>query len=129
MVFTEKMLAIKQVLEGQGHTVFVSCFSQEYVGKTEHEKEELTLFHKNEKDAIREFYEKIKECDAILVLNYDRRGIQHYIGGNTLMEIGFAHVLHKKIFFMNPVPIIPYYQSELEAVKPTIIHGDLSKLN
>src|SRR3989344_5711218 len=90
MVFTEKMLGIKKELEGMDHECFVSGFAEAYVGKTEREKEELTLFHKNEKDAIREFWEKIKRSDAILVLNYDRKGVKNYIGGNTLMEIGFS---------------------------------------
>lgn len=40
---------------------------------------------------------KITICgsDAILVLNYDKKGIKNYIGGNTLMEMGFAHVHDK----------------------------------
>lgn len=128
MVFTEKMLETKKELEGSGHNCFVSGFADAYVGKTEKEKGKLTLFHKNENDAIREFWEKIKESDAILVLNYDRKGVKNYIGGNTLMEIGFAYVLNKKIFLLNPVPKIEYYKSEIEAVKPTIINGDLSKI-
>ncbi len=129
MVFTEKMLEIQKQLEAKGHVVFVSGFCEAYVGKTESEKEALTLFDKNEKDAIREFWEKIKQSDAILVLNYDRRNIKNYIGGNTLMEIGFAHVLNKKIFLLNPIPEIPFYKSEIEAVKPIILNGDLEKID
>jgi len=71
----------------------------------------------------------IKKSDAILVLNYDRKGIKNYIGGNTLMEIGFAHVLEKKIFLMNPIPDIEYYRSEIEAVRPVIIEQDSDKIN
>lgn len=128
MIFTEEMLRVKKDLESLGHVVFVSGFSKAYVGKTEKQKEKLTLFHKNNKDAIREFWKKIKKADAILVLNYTRRGIENYIGGNTLMEIGFAHVLGKKIFLMNPIPEIIYYKSEIEAVKPIILDGILSKI-
>ena len=128
MVFTERMLETKKILEEMGHEVFVSRFSDAYIGKTEKEKESITLFHKNEKDAIRDFWEKIKISDSILVLNYDRKGVKNYIGGNTLMEIGFAHVLSKKIFLINPVPEIDYYKSEIEAVKPIIINGNLSKI-
>lgn len=128
MVFTEKMLEIKEKLEKFGHEACVSGFAEHYVGKSEKEKEELTIYHKNEKDAIREYWEQIQKADAVLVLNYDKRGIKNYIGGNTLMEIGFAHVLNKKIFLMNPIPEIPYYQSEIEAVRPVIIHGDLSQI-
>ena len=128
MVFTEKMLEVKNQLKELGHEAHISSFVNEYVGKSEKEKEEITIYHKNQKDAIRKFYEKIKISDAILVLNYDRRGISDYIGGNTLMEIGFAHVLEKKIFLMNPIPDIEYYRSEIEAVRPVIIYGDLTKI-
>ncbi|MBI2075683.1 MAG: hypothetical protein HYT72_00355 [Candidatus Aenigmarchaeota archaeon] len=128
MVFTEKMLETKEQLEKLGHEVLVSGFVDSYTGKAEKEIEELKLFHKNTRDAIREFWGKIKKSDAILVLNYDRKGIKNYIGGNTLMEIGFAHVLEKKIFLMNPIPEIDYYKSEIVAVKPTIINGDLTNI-
>ena len=66
--------------------------------------------------------------DAILVLNYDKKGIKNYIGGNTLMEIGFAHILNKKIFLLNPIPDIDFYKSEIEATKPIILNGNLSNL-
>jgi len=98
------------------------------LGKTVKEIEELTLYHKNERNAIREFWEIINESDAILVLNYDRRGVSNYIGGNTLMEIGFAHVLNKKIFLMNPIPEIEYYKSEIEAVRPVILNENLKRI-
>ncbi|MFH1978418.1 MAG: hypothetical protein ABIJ92_03770 [Candidatus Aenigmatarchaeota archaeon] len=129
MVFSEKMAETKKELENLGHGVFISSFAEKYVGKTEKEKEQQTIYDKNENDAIREFWEKIRESDAILVLNYDRKGIKNYIGGNTLMEIGFAHVLNKKIFLMNPVPEIEYYKSEIEAVRPVVIHSDFTKIS
>lgn len=44
------------------------------------------------------------------------------------MEISFAHVLNKKIFLLNPVPKIKYYQSKIEAVKPVILNGKIEKL-
>lgn len=125
MVFSENMLETKKELEKLGHVCFVSDFVNKYLGKSDKEKEDMTIRDKNENDAIREFWKKIKESDAILVLNYDRRGVKNYIGGNTLMEIGFAHVLDKKIFLLNPVPDIAYYKSEIEATNPVIINGDM----
>src|SRR3989344_5564962 len=124
MAFTEQMFEAKEQLEKLGHAAVVSGFGESYLDKTQEEIEKLKLYHKYEEDAIREFYEEIKNADAILVLNYDRKGIENYIGGNTLMEIGFAHVLNKKIFLMNPIPEIEYYKSEIESVKPVIINGD-----
>lgn len=128
MVFAEKMVQIKGQLEQLGNIVYISQFAEGYLGKTEKEKEQLTVHDKNEHDAIRKFWEIIKKSDAILVLNYDRKGIKNYIGGNTLMEIGFAHVLDKKIFLMNPIPDIEYYRSEIEAVRPVILKQDLSQI-
>ena len=53
---------------------------------------------------IKYWYNLIISGDAIVVGNFDKNGIKNYIGGNTLMEIGFAHVNDKKIFLFNPVP-------------------------
>jgi nucleoside 2-deoxyribosyltransferase len=128
MIFTEKMLEVKDKLENLGHEAFISKFAEAYLGKTVKEIEDLTLYHKNEHDAIREFWEVINVSDAVLVLNYDRRGVSNYIGGNTLMEIGFAHVLKKKIFLMNPIPDIEYYKSEIEAVRPVVLNGNLKMI-
>ena len=129
MVFAEKMIEIKHQLEEFGNEAYVSQFAEGHLGKSESEKEQLAVNDKNENDAIRKFWEIIKKSDAILVLNYDRKGIENYIGGNTLMEIGFAHVLNKKIFLMNPIPDIEYYRSEIEAVRPVILEEDLRNIN
>lgn len=128
MAFTEQMFQAKGKLEELGYDAVVSGFGEKYLGKTSEEIEKLKLYHKYEKDAIREFYEEIKNSDAILVLNYDRKGIANYIGGNTLMEIGFAHVLNKKIYLLNPIPEIEFYNTEIEATKPVILNGELEKI-
>ncbi len=44
------------------------------------------------------------------------------------MEIGFAYVLNQRVFLLNPIPDIPYYKSEIEAVRPVIINGDLTQI-
>lgn len=125
---SERMLEIKNKLEELGHEVFVSKFINNFIGKNDEEKEKIKLHQKYNLDAIREFWNMMQSADAILVLNLDKNGIKNYIGGNTLMEIGFAHVLNQKIFLYNPIPDIPYYKTEVEAVKPTIINGDLTKI-
>jgi len=79
-------------------------------------------------DAIREFWRMMQGADAVLVLNFDKNGIKNYVGGNTLMEIGFAHVLSQKIFMLNPIPEMPYCKTEIEAVRPIIINGNISKI-
>ncbi|OGD89401.1 hypothetical protein A3J17_04815 [Candidatus Curtissbacteria bacterium RIFCSPLOWO2_02_FULL_40_11] len=124
----EKMLELKAKLEEKGHIVFVSKFAEAMVGKSDEEKEKMKLHQKNNLDAIREFWKIMQGTDAVLVANYDKGEIKNYIGGNTLMEIGFAHVLNQKIFLLNPIPDIPYYKTEIKAVKPVILNGDFNKI-
>ena len=128
MQHTEKILELKEKLVKIGHDVFVSKFAQGMVGKSNEEKETMKLDQKYNKDAIREFWKMMQMADAILVANFDKDGIKNYVGGNTLMEIGFAHVLNQKIFLLNPIPDIPYYKTEIEAVRPVILNGDLMKI-
>ena len=129
MVFTDKMIEVKNQLEKQGHSVVISPRAQRYAKKSAAQIEQLSNKDKLEQDAIREYLDIIKRCDAILVLNYDKRGIKNYIGGNTLIEIGFAHYWKKKILVLNPIPDISYYKSEIEATRPIILNGDLTILN
>lgn len=82
---------------------------------------------KKEYDYIRYHYNEIVNSDAILVLNFDKNGVKNYIGGNTLMELGFAHVHNKKIFLLNPIPRMSY-KDEIEAVAPIFLNGDLNQI-
>ena len=126
MQYTEKMIEARDELIKRGHDAFVTNLASPFIGKSDEEKEKIKIDQKNNLDAIREFWRLMQGADAVLVMNFDKHGIKNYIGGNTLMEIGFAHVLDQKIFLYNPIPEIQYYQSEIEAVKPVIINRDYS---
>ncbi|SRR6266404_6486603 len=76
-------------------------------------------------DAIKRHYNKIVQSDAILVLNYTKKGVENYIGGNTFLEMGFAHVLDKKIFLLNSIPQM-LYTDELQAMRPVVLNGDFT---
>lgn|SRR3989344_2236465 len=128
MQYTEKMMEIRDQLIALGHDAFLTTLAEPFIGKTDEEKEEIKINQKQNMDAIREFWRLMQGADAVLVANYDKHGIANYIGGNTLMEIGFAHVLDQKIYLLNPIPEIPYYKTEIEAVKPIILDGDLTKI-
>ncbi len=83
---------------------------------------------KKEGDVIRGYFHLIKDSDAVLVLNYDKSGVKNYIGGNTLIEMAFAHVLDKKIFLLNSIPDISY-KDEIVVMEPIVLDGDLSKIS
>ncbi len=128
MQHTDKMLALCDELRKLGHEPFITKFAKSMAGKNDQDIEQLKLHQKNNLDAIREFWNLMQGADAILVANYDKNDEKNYIGGNTLMEIGFAHVLNQKIFLLNPVPDNPYYKTEIQAVKPIVVSGDLTKI-
>ncbi len=128
MQFTERMMELCEQLEQIGHEAFMSKFGPAFVGKTDAEKEKIKLEQKYNHDAIREFWKPMQGADALLVANYDKHGIKNYIGGNAFLEMGFAHVLNQKIFLLNPIPKMPHYETEIVAMRPTVINGDVSKI-
>lgn len=129
MQYTEQMLEIKEKLIKLGHDAFLTDLHKPFIGKTDEEKEVIKLDQKNNKNAIREFWNAMQGADAVLVVNLDKHGIENYIGGNTFLEIGFAHVLNQKIYLLNPIPGIQFYKTEIEAMKPTILNGNLHKIS
>lgn len=128
MQFSEKMLEVKHQLEKLGHTAVVSKFIEHYIGKSDQEKESQKLKHKYEEDAIREYWDLMQDVDALLVLNYDKNSVENYVGGNAFLEMGYAYVLKKEIYLLNPIPTIPYYETEIIAMKPVMIDGDLEQI-
>lgn len=124
--FVEQLFAARDGLRNLGHDAFISSQAEPFLGKNQAERDALNIQQKMEEDAIREFWRLMQGADAVLAVNLEKRGIPGYIGGNTLLELGFAHVLGQKIFLWEPIPDIPYYQTEIEAMKPVIINGDLT---
>lgn len=83
---------------------------------------------KRENNYFHEHYKNILASDAVLIVNSEKRGIENYIGGNVLMEMGQAYVNHKKIFFLNGMPSGLPYMDEIEAMDPVCLNGDLNNI-
>lgn len=77
---------------------------------------------------MHEHWDVIKQSDKVLALNYDKNGIENYVGGNTLLEMSWAYIMKKPIYLLNLIPEIEYYKYEIEAMEPEIINGDLKKM-
>ena len=71
--------------------------------------------------------EKIKQNDAIIVMNFEKNGQANYIGGATFLEIFKAWELGKKVFLFNPIPDNSL-KDEIIGFNPVILNGDLSKV-
>ena len=130
--FAGKLVEIYHQLERLGHTPLMH---KDMFGIADGTAQELidgiSLNHaeiKRKHNFIRWWHDCIKSGDAILVCNFNKNGIKNYVGGNTLMEIGFAYVNDKKIFLLNPIPKDLPYSNEIEAMDPTVIDGDLDKI-
>lgn len=128
MQHSEKAQEIKQKLEQARHTAFVSVDTAEYIGKSEEEQEKIKLEWKYKTNILEDYLNVIANSDAILVLNYDKNNIENYIGGNSFLEMGIAYYLKKSIYLLNPIPHIPYYETEIIAMKPIIINNDLTQI-
>ncbi|MCX6811672.1 MAG: hypothetical protein NT039_03205 [Candidatus Berkelbacteria bacterium] len=120
--FEREIIKVAERLRGMGHQVITPFLTERIIGKERHD------ILKVEKDLIRYYFEKIKKVDAVLITNFDKNGIKGYIGGNTLMEMGFAYVLHKPIYLLSKVPELSY-RTEIKAMKPIILKGDLEKIS
>ena len=63
----------------------------------------------------------------MLIANYPKKGVEGYIGGNSFLEMGFAHVLDKKIYLLNDIPEM-IYSDEIKAMQPVVLNSDIDKL-
>ena len=43
--------------------------------------------------------------------------------------MGFAYVLGKPIYLLNLIPKMPYYETELIALRPIVIDGALDRIH
>jgi hypothetical protein len=77
--------------------------------------------------AMRNHFVKVASTDVVLVTNFDKNNIKNYIGASTLLEMGLAFYLKKKIYLLNPIPEIAY-KEEILGMKPTILSGDLAEI-
>lgn len=132
--FTYEIEKLANELRKLGFEVFIPI-SSEKILRGEFSLDEIKQEKENGKfsiraikyDSIRAYWEVIKDSDGILIANYDKKGIKNYIGGNSFLEMGFAHILQKKIFLLNDIPEM-IYRDEIRAMQPAILNNDLSKI-
>jgi predicted RNA-binding protein with PUA domain len=129
MSSSEKMVNINSQLKELGHEVLLPKHAKEYArGDRKMEDGEESTENKIKNDLIRDYYDEINNGDAVLIVNENKKGIENYIGGNVFLEMGFAHVLNKKIFLLNSIPEIGY-KDEIIAMQPVVLDGDIRKIS
>ncbi|MFH1030760.1 MAG: hypothetical protein V1770_05910 [bacterium] len=127
--FRKEMVEYRDKLNEMGHEGIICPVMEELArGDRPELMKQIEKEHwraKKEGGFIKWYYDAIVGSDAILVLNFKKVEIENYIGGNTLMEIGFAHVHNKKVFLLNPIPEISY-KDELLTMTDKVLNGDLN---
>lgn len=138
IAFYEKMLEVKKELEKLGHVVKLPPHEvkdekgkmipvSEYYSRRKAETSDDSWIWDRKEEAMILHFKKIEWSEVIIVLNYDKSGIKNYVGANTLIEMGIAQYLNKKIYLLNKVPEISY-KEEILGMKPIVIEGDLNKI-
>ena len=144
MAFHSGMEKMRGILEKMGHKVKVPLLRIEVEEKGKGRKMSIRKaieeaggidnfphnhpMWKEKSKAIDDHFEKVKWCDSILVMNHPKHGIDGYVGGNTLMEMGLAKYLRKKIYILFPVSSKMSYKEEILGMKPVIIKGNVEKI-
>jgi NTP pyrophosphatase (non-canonical NTP hydrolase) len=129
MTFAKEQLEAKGVLESMGYEVLVTDDIGNHVNNPsikENFKEELEFCLRN--DIVRSFFNKIRDTDAYLVVNKEKKGIRGYLGASVLMEMGLAYYLGKKVFLLEEIDVSQSYAMEVAIINPVVLGGDLSKV-
>ncbi len=122
-----KIPEVKDYLEKAGHYIILPNSFENPLKEEEMKKAGREEHIKWKSSMIRLQTPKVKESDALLILNFEKNGQPNYIGGATFLEIFRGWELNKKIYLMNPIPD-NLLKDELTAMNPIILNGDLTKI-
>ncbi|MBL7160569.1 MAG: hypothetical protein ISS93_01820 [Candidatus Aenigmarchaeota archaeon] len=127
MHFAKEMLEAQKLLNGLGFESMIPADTHECVDRPELNMDAEHCFNT---DIMRSCMEMQEKCNAILVLNYPRDGIDGYIGASSLMELYLAYYLKQKIFLLHTPPPKDIARSSHEVMhmKPIILNGDISRI-
>lgn len=125
--FYERIPKIKQELEQNGHRVTLPNSYEDPFLEERMKKRSSKEYIKFKEKMFRLQEKKIKNNEALLVLNLEKNGEKNYIGGSTFLEMYDAWKLSKKLFMYNPIPD-NLLKDEITGFNPQIIYGDISKI-
>lgn len=122
-----KVPPIKSELEERGHVITLPNSFDDPMQEEKLKQQSKEDHIRFKGDMLRLQEQKVRDNDAVLILNFEKHGQPNYIGGATFLEIFKAFELGKKVFLYNPIPD-SNFADELKGMDPTIINGDLSKI-
>jgi len=125
LAFAQEILTLQKQLQDLWHTVLVPLETDTFTEGRSNDRHHEPEFAR---EGMHQHYNNVASSDAIVVANFDKNDIKWYIGGATLVEMGIACYLGKKIFILHPIPSAQElrYIQEVELMQPIIINNDLS---
>lgn len=132
--FYEKANKVKEELEAIGFTVLIPDMALEMKKNNDYVVEHYKTWYEDDGDyhkkqaLMRGHFDKVAKGDVTLVLNYEKKGQENYVGGNVLMEMALAFYMKKPIYILNDFPEYSPLLEEIKGVGSIPLNGDLSKL-
>jgi hypothetical protein len=120
--FFDRLHFIGDGIKSVGHDVFLpSMVDYHHLG-------EDALF-KIQHGLIRDHFKKIDKSHAVYIANFDAKGLEGYVGGSGLIEMGHAFYREIPIFLMKDVDKRLSYREEVLAMQPVIVNYDWNALD
>jgi len=131
MSFAKEMVELQDQLRSFGHNVSVPCDTELHLEKPDFIDElDKDREHLIENNIMKRCFDILADSDAVIFLNLPKNDVVGYIGASSLMEMGLAYYLGKKIYLMRPYPD-PHkhrWAHEVVSFEPIILNGDIEFL-
>ncbi len=124
MNFITEMKEFKKTYENSKTTIIIPDTSEKAM---EYDKASFETQILMKKTFIHNHLNLIKLSDCILIWNPRKKGINGYVGTNTLIEMTCAYILKKPIFIINP-PEDKNTNLEILGMEPIIINQDFTQI-
>lgn len=123
MMFYEEMVNCQKQLKELGIESIIPKEENETVSLYDEKQ-----FMEFKKKVSRTYLKKIRDKDTmgVLIYNAEKKGVDNYIGANTLVELAMAFTWNRKIFLFNN--IYSPLKDELIAWDCICLNGDLKKV-
>lgn len=132
--FYRQAIKIKDQLEKEGYKILVPEMAEMMRESDDYEVSHYKTWFADPSDYhkkgefMRGHFEEVEKADAILVLNFEKNGVNNYIGGNVLMEMALAFWLKKPIFILNEIPTESAYLEEIMGFEAIVLHSKAENL-
>ncbi len=132
--FYQHVGQVQDELKAMGYDVLVPQMATTMRGSGDYDVAKVKTWYLNPKDYVTkkklmdDHFDKIKQADAVLVVNDEKRGIKGYIGSNVLMEITAAYLHGKQVYILNDVLPDAHAYEEIKGIGARMLGGQIANI-